>query len=137
MNGSASTTNQSKIIMRTVINANAQFRALKNRYGIADGVYSDKVMNALIRWEKRISRENERQCEIPNYDRDDADERCRKSLAKLFVNKEKFLEELYINRDPRGYALKLDVSSSTPLEMHRDFGGYYILAPDNMAWVEI
>lgn len=129
--------NQSKIIMRTVINANAQYNALKNRYGIADGVYSDKVMNALIRWEKRISRENERQCEIPNYDREDVDERCRKSLAKLFVNKEKFLEELYINRDPRGYALKLDVSSSNQLEMHRDFGGYYILAPDNMAWVEI
>ena len=122
--------------MRTVINANKQFHALKDRYGIADGVFCDKVMNTLIRWEKRISRENENQCEIPNYDRDEVDERCRKNLAKLFVNREKFLEELYINRDPRGYALKLDIPSER-LEMHRDFGGYYILAPENMAWVEI
>lgn len=122
--------------MRTVINANKQYAALRERYGIADGVYSDTVMNALIRWEKRISRANERQCEIPNFDREDEDERCRKALAKLFVNREKFLSELHINRDPRGYALKLDVTAGS-MEMHRDFGGYYILAPDNMAWVEL
>ena len=122
--------------MRTVINANKQIAALDERYKIADGINDDQVMNTLIRWEKRLSRENERQCEIPNYDREDADERCRKALAKLFVNKEKFLNELYINRDPRGYALKLDLPGAY-LEMHRDFGGYYILAPDNMAWVEI
>ena len=122
--------------MKTVINANAQFLALKERYGIAEGVYSDTVMNSLIRWEKRITRENERQCEIPNYDREEVDERCRKALAKLFVKKKKFLGELYINRDPRGYALKLDIKGDKP-KMHKDFGGYCILAPDNMAWVEI
>lgn len=122
--------------MKTVINANVHYCTLKNRYGIAQNVYADKVMNTLIRWEKRISRENVNQCEIPNYERDKVDERCRKSLSKLFVNKEKFLNELYINRDPRGYALKLNIPIER-LEMHRDFGGYYILAPDNLAWVEI
>ena len=122
--------------MRTVINANKQYAALQERYGIADGVYSDTVMNTLICWEKRISRENERQCEISNYDREAVDERCRKALAKLFVKSRMFLDELYINRDPRGYALKLDIPGES-LEMHRDFGGYYILAPNNMAWVEI
>ena len=100
--------------MKTVINANAQFLALKERYGIAEGVYSDTFMNSLIRWEKRITRENERQCEIPNYDREEVDKRCRKALSKLFVKKKKFLGELYINRDPRGYALKLDIKGDNP-----------------------
>ncbi len=122
--------------MRTIINANKQFATLKERYGIVDGYYSHNVMNALIRWEKRISRANECQCEIPNFNRENEDERCRKALAKFFVHKDKFLSEFFINRDPRGYALKLDVPGER-LEMHRDFGGYYILAPDRMAWVEI
>ena len=122
--------------MKTVINANVQFLTLKERYGIADGIFADTAMNTIIRWERKISRENVNQCEIPNYKRDDVDERCRKDLARLFVNKDKFLSELYINRDPRGYALKLNVPTER-LEMHQDWGGYYILAPDNMAWVEI
>lgn len=121
--------------MKTVINANAHFQALSDRYGIAAGISPDKVLNTLGRWEKRISRANELQCEIPNYERDGEDERCERALAKLFENKELFLSELYINRDPRGYALKLRIPER--LKMHTDFGGWYILAPENMAWVEI
>lgn len=37
-----------------------------------------------------------------------------------------------INQDPRGYALKIDDGyvNSHQLKIHRDFGGYGILAPD-------
>lgn len=36
---------------------------------------------------------------------------------------------LFINRDPRGYALKIQ-SESSPQGMFRDWGGYGIIAPD-------
>ena len=34
----------------------------------------------------------------------------------------------FVNLDPRGYALKLEAGSG-PEALHRDFGGYQILAP--------
>lgn len=34
----------------------------------------------------------------------------------------------FVNGDPRGYALKLE-PQSVPFELHRDMGGYQILAP--------
>jgi hypothetical protein len=39
---------------------------------------------------------------------------------------------LYFNRDPRGYSLKLDDEyvRDNNLDIHKDWGGYGILAPD-------
>lgn len=39
---------------------------------------------------------------------------------------------LYVNSDPRGYALKIpsEYVRRNGLEIHRDWGGYGILAPD-------
>ena len=37
---------------------------------------------------------------------------------------------LKINRDPRGYALKLTTKASHSASIHKDWGGYGILAPD-------
>ena len=39
---------------------------------------------------------------------------------------------VFVNGDPRGYALKIDsdVVHDKNLDIHRDFGGYGILAPD-------
>jgi hypothetical protein len=41
-------------------------------------------------------------------------------------------DPLYINLDPRGYALKIDdeVMRAMNYDLHRDWGGYGILAPD-------
>jgi len=47
------------------------------------------------------------------------------AVAKIFGRK---LPGFFINRDPRGYALKLE-EKSVPFELHRDLGGYQILAP--------
>lgn len=35
----------------------------------------------------------------------------------------------FVNSDPRGYALKIE-SDNVPSGIHRDWGGYIILAPD-------
>ena len=37
-------------------------------------------------------------------------------------------DRVWINRDPRGYALKIDLRDGE--ELHRDWGGYGIIAPD-------
>ena len=41
-------------------------------------------------------------------------------------------DALFINQDPRGYALKIDdqYMRDHNLDLHRDWGGYGILAPD-------
>jgi hypothetical protein len=38
------------------------------------------------------------------------------------------MAEAYCNGDPRGYALKIDLQVGE--ELHRDWGGYGIIAPD-------
>lgn len=45
--------------------------------------------------------------------------------------------DVWINRDPRGYALKIDDSemrtggpAGSPIILHRDWGGYGIIAPE-------
>ena len=40
------------------------------------------------------------------------------------------LPMLYVNRDPRGYTLKLTEHASATANIHKDWGGYGILAPD-------
>jgi hypothetical protein len=41
-------------------------------------------------------------------------------------------EPLYLNTDPRGYALKIDDAymEANNIDLHRDWGGYGIIAPD-------
>ena len=63
-------------------------------------------------------------------------------IAKLLANDPSTGVPVFINRDPRGYALKIDdewLTASmgrdkfydTPARrLHRDFGGYGIIAPD-------
>ena len=46
------------------------------------------------------------------------------SVLTLFPNIKNFI----INRDPRGYALK--IKPNTYDTLHRDFGGYGILSPE-------
>lgn len=41
------------------------------------------------------------------------------------------MEKIYINRDPRGYTLKLtEAESLRHTGVHKDLGGYVIIAPD-------
>lgn len=40
------------------------------------------------------------------------------------------LVPIFINRDPRGYQLKIDDAYAAGLVIHKDWGGYGIIAPD-------
>lgn len=54
-------------------------------------------------------------------------------MAKWFNDEKKFREQFFINTDPRGYALKLDLTpeEQRKCNIYRDWGGYGILAPEN------
>ena len=59
-----------------------------------------------------------------------------KRLSKLLHGKEfafgQGITPFMINLDPRGYALKINdqIMRDQGLDLHRDFGGYGIIAPD-------
>ena len=62
------------------------------------------------------------------------------AYEKTLSNIEKKVNEIlgsgphvFINTDPRGYALKIDTKDMKPLEygaIHKDWGGYGIICPD-------
>lgn len=61
------------------------------------------------------------------YDR--VEKKIREKVCALF-GKDVTTFELYINGDPRGYALKLrDDNGNCPVQ-YKDWGGFVILAPD-------
>lgn len=58
---------------------------------------------------------------------------ARRNLAKYCRFSKKFNNELWINKDPRGYALKLNISGTSSI--CQDWGGNKILAPNyNELW---
>lgn len=38
--------------------------------------------------------------------------------------------DIFINLDPRGYALKIDYAEAKPLKIHKDWGGFGIICPE-------
>ena len=54
-------------------------------------------------------------------------------MTEWFVDEDKFREQFFINTDPRGYALKLNITAieQAKYDIYRDWGGYGILAPEN------
>ena len=55
-----------------------------------------------------------------------------RSLANIIPDyKEKWVSHIFVNLDPRGYALKIKSESvlDLKLDIYRDWGGYGILAP--------
>jgi len=49
-------------------------------------------------------------------------------LIKIFG--EKGYKSIYVNQDPRGYTLKANETESKKINGYKDWGGYFILAPD-------
>lgn len=60
------------------------------------------------------------------------EDKASKQLNKIKeqVNKLLKVTTLFINGDPRGYALKLKESEAKELGIYQDWGGYGILAPE-------
>lgn len=112
--------------------------ALKARYGIER---VESFRRSARRYECRLSWLNEleacdaRRCEWAGKEAEKVEESARKNLAKYCRNYKLFLKDLVINRDPRGYALKLEIENKELPRTFinkawRDWGSYYIVAPD-------
>lgn len=117
-----------------IINKERQYKALDARYGIKERNI-DTFFRSLRRYEVKISRMNAWACERENFEwPENFDETIAKKLAAKFECPQLFLEEFYLNGDPRGYALKLNIPNNE-YSIYRDLGGYGILAPANMQYV--
>lgn len=86
------------------------------------------------RLEAEAHRLHESECNGTVTDEDQAD-RKEKSILKrldLILNFKAQNIPVFINGDPRGYALKIqdDYVKEHNLDIHRDWGGYGIIAPE-------
>jgi len=85
----------------------------------------DLLNKSIRRIERTIRRETLAKCNGEPYSEQEISNQVLK-LRKLFNNTPP--KGLFINYDARGYALKID--GSQQIELHKDFGGNYILAPE-------
>jgi len=69
--------------------------------------------------------ENERQAELSELALDRLQEK-----AELLLDIHEDQPNIFINRDPRGYALKIREEEAKDLAIQKDWGGYGIIAPD-------
>lgn len=105
--------------------ANNHMEALDKIFPLVDGYVA---YERLRKFEKEASRKNTDYC---NGDlSSEAHEAWEKKfLARLETKMGNLPEGFFINGDPRGYALKIK-ENFIPEGMHKDWGGYGILAPE-------
>lgn len=115
----------------------AHHQALSSLYtecvGVPANVHNHglKLWRALRRIERIASKANEDLCNIPDYQEraDEIIDSCRTSVRYLFCGT--LPNGFFINRDPRGHALKLDNEvREIPAGLEKDWGGYGILAAE-------
>ena len=90
-----------------------------------------KLSKALFSLENKAHRITTLEC---NTGQDFAPELARirmKVLEKLELKEaDPLAKAIFINGDPRGYALKINDKAAKNLTIYKDMGGYGILAPD-------
>jgi hypothetical protein len=92
----------------------------------------------LHRIEVRLHNIAERECSDEEFCRRMGEDGVEKLTEKALVNLDKILGfkkagvPVFINHDPRGYALKIESEyvAAHGLKIHRDWGGYGIIAPE-------
>lgn len=88
-----------------------------------------EVWRKLRRIEARASNYATRLCDGPEISEADQD-RIEREITDAVRNVFGYLPQgFFVNRDPRGYALKLQ-PGSVPYALHEDWGRYQILAPE-------
>lgn len=94
-----------------------------------DAQYSDpvKLCKALRAVETRGHRFALRLCNGPEFASEAEEFRTSESIISK-ARKILGSDRVWLNRDPRGYALKIDLQPGE--ELHKDWGGYGIIAPD-------
>jgi hypothetical protein len=112
------------------------------RLGI-DGDYAAhiRICKRLRRLEAKAHRIAEQYCngEIDGDESNKAERAILNSLAKILYSGPEAMPKcgmlakaIFVNSDPRGYALKIDDEyvKEHALKIHQDWGGYGIIAPD-------
>jgi len=105
----------------------AHHEALKAMMPAGSTMTGKEVWRKLRRLECKASAMALRDCNTP-VDSNEVElcyAQVEAAVERLFGRK---LPGFFINRDPRGYALKLE-ERSVPFQLHQDLGGYQILAP--------
>ena len=85
-----------------------------------------KLCKKLRRLEAQGNRHGEAMCNSAEYCDQDTE-----AIADRIIEKVRILlnsPRAWLNQDPRGYALKVDLNNGERL--HTDWGGYGIIAPD-------
>ena len=119
-------------------NLKAHSAELAKRYGIKE---IDSFRRAARRYECRLSYLNELQCDNERLcvwaekEAAKVESAARRNLGRYCRNHKLFAKELYINSDPRGYALKLKiehdkVSRNFLCKVDRDWGDFFVIAPE-------
>jgi hypothetical protein len=93
------------------------------------------ALTGLQLWRKLVKIEREahdaalRLCNDSSYTQEAFERAKNKALEQVEKTFGQLPPSFFVNSDPRGYALKLDNDKTTiPEGMHRDMGGYGILA---------
>lgn len=107
--------------------------ALSRRYGIQDTErFWATARRAECKFHRLLEAENADNYKEIQQKLEETEKTARQRLTLLVRNKELFRGDLVFNRDPRGYALKLDLAIYEQTNgMYRDWGDYVIVAPDN------
>jgi len=88
------------------------------------------LCKALRRIENKLHKLFEDYCSVPGITDEQLDRAHKSARIRIKTLLPKLdMKHLKINQDPRGYALKIR-TENTPIDMHKDWGGYGILAPD-------
>lgn len=88
------------------------------------------LSKALFRMETKVHKLAENYCNGVIPDMPEYDDKLKDLLIKHGATKN--VDKVFINQDPRGYALKinLDIENDSSEFYFRDWGGYGVLAPD-------
>jgi hypothetical protein len=84
-----------------------------------------ELCKKLHRMEVSASRMAEEMCNL-DADHDAALDRIEKRVNDLLGGG----PQVFINTDPRGYALKISTEDAKGLDIHKDWGGYGIICPE-------
>jgi len=121
-----------KQLMYDRINAHGQ--QLKSIFKLDPNIDPIKLCKQLFRLESKAHKLAEDGCNGVIYDTDPQAEEIVKKVCKI-LNIPYEAERVFFNGDPRGYALKFTSRYSRYLRscninIHQDWGGYGIIAPD-------
>ena len=117
-------------------NLNAHYACIASRYGITN---INSFVRSARRYECKLNHLYDLVCSSAKYsewaekEAERVSESAQKNLAKYCRNYKQFGKELFINSDPRGYALKLIIKNAGitfRCKVDRDWGSDYVLAPE-------